>query len=80
MYFKGEYEPISLEYYLECAGYILSHINPNIVIHRLTGDPVKDELIAPEWATRKIDILNGVVKNLKRLGLKQGIYYEKNGD
>ena len=71
---------MSMEEYIDIVSKQIAVLDPKIVIHRLTGDPVKDELIAPEWATRKIDILNGVVKNLKRLGLKQGIYYEKNGD
>ena len=71
---------MSMEEYIDIVSKQIAVLDPNIVIHRLTGDPGKDELIAPEWATRKIDILNGVVKNLKRLCLKQGIYYEKNGD
>ena len=80
MYINKPWKLMSMEEYIDIVSKQIAVLDPNIVIHRLTGDPVKDELIAPEWATRKIDILNGVVKNLKRLGLKQGIYYEKNGD
>src|SRR5574344_634427 len=49
---------------------------PNIVVHRLTGDPKKEDLIAPLWATKKIDILNGVVKKLKQEKSYQGKYYQ----
>ncbi len=80
MYINKPWKLMSMEEYIDIVSKQIAVLDPKIVIHRLTGDPVKDELIAPEWATRKIDILNGVVKNLKRLGLKQGIYYEKNGD
>ena len=80
LYINNPWELISMDKYIEIVCKQIAILDPDIVIHRLTGDPVKDELIAPDWATRKIDILNGVVKFLKKNGLKQGIYYEKNGD
>src|SRR5574344_159148 len=54
----------------------LEILNPNIVVYRLTGDPKKEDLIAPLWATKKIDILNGVVKKLKQEKSYQGKYYQ----
>jgi radical SAM protein (TIGR01212 family) len=53
----------------------LEILNPNIVVHRLTGDPKKEELIAPVWSIKKIYILNGVIKNLKKNHSYQGKYY-----
>ena len=76
MYNKNEYEPISLEYYLDCLAYILPHISPDIVIHRISGDAPKDILIAPKWDLHKKWILNGLDKKLKEENLYQGIYYE----
>lgn len=75
MYFKGAYEPISLEYYLNCLTYIVTHISPNIVIHRISGDAPKDLLIAPEWNLHKKWVLNGFDKILKEQNLWQGKYY-----
>ena len=75
MYYNGTYTPISLEYYLECAGYILSHINPNIVIHRVSGDAPKDLLVAPDWNSHKKWIMNGLDKYLRENDLWQGKYY-----
>ena len=75
MYYNGTYTPISLEYYLECAGYILSHINPNIVIHRVSGDAPKDLLVAPDWNSHKKWIMNGLDKYLCENDLWQGKYY-----
>ena len=76
MYYNGTYTPISLEYYLECAGYILSHINPNIVIHRISGDAPKDLLVAPDWNSHKKWIMNGLDKYLRDNDLWQGKYYK----
>ena len=78
MYNKNQYEPISLEYYLDCLAYILSHISLDIVIHRISGDAPKDLLIAPKWDLHKKWILNGLDKKLKEENLYQGIYYKTN--
>ena len=76
MYFNGDYEPISLEYYLEALTYVITHISPNIIIHRISGDAPKDLLIAPDWNLHKKWVLNGFDKILKEKNLWQGKYYE----
>lgn len=75
MYFNGMYEPISLEYYLDCLTYVITHISPEVVIHRISGDAPKDLLIAPEWNLHKKWVLNGFDKILRENDLYQGIYY-----
>lgn len=75
MYFNGNYSPISLEYYLNMLTYIITHISPDIVIHRISGDAPKDLLIAPEWNLHKKWVLNGFDKILKEKNLFQGKYY-----
>lgn len=77
MYHKGIYVPISLDYYLNSVAYVLTHISPDIVIHRISGDAPKDLLIAPEWNCHKKWIINGLDKLLREKGLYQGMYYKK---
>lgn len=77
MYKNGKYEPISLESYLNTVAYTLTHISPNIIIHRISGDAPKDLLIAPEWNAHKKWILNGLDKLMKEQDLWQGKYYKK---
>ena len=74
----GSYVPITLEYYLECVSYILTHISPNIIIHRVSGDAPKDLLVAPTWNSHKKWIINGLDKLLRSQDLWQGMYYYKN--
>ena len=38
MYEKGEYIPLELDEYFEDLTYIITHLNPNIVIHRICAD------------------------------------------
>lgn len=75
MYKKGKYNPITLEYYLKCLTYIVTHINPNIIIHRISGDAPKNLLIAPDWNRHKKWVLNGFDKILRENDLFQGKYY-----
>jgi len=77
MYNKGIYTPITLEYYLDNLVYVLTHIKPDIIIHRISGDAPKDLLIAPKWNLHKKWILNGIDKSLRENNLYQGIYYKE---
>ena len=77
MYQSNKYIPISLDYYLKCLVYIITHINPNIIIHRITGDAPKDLLLAPSWNSHKKLVLNGLDKILKEKNLYQGQFYNQ---
>lgn len=76
MYFNGDYTPITLDYYLSALTFIITHISPDIVIHRISGDAPKDLLIAPEWNLHKKWVLNGFDKILREDDLWQGKYYK----
>ena len=77
MYKKGKYLTLSLDEYLGNAAYILTHISPNVIIHRISGDAPKNLLIAPEWNLHKKWIINGLNKLLETKDLYQGMEYEK---
>ena len=76
MYNNKHYEPISLDYYIETACYILTHISPDVIIHKISGDAPKDLLIAPSWNLHKKWIMNGIDKYLRDNNLYQGMYYK----
>ena len=77
LYNNGLYNPISLDYYLDSVVYILTHISPDIVIHRVSGDSPKDLLLAPEWNLHKKWILNGLDKLMREKDVWQGMYFNK---
>ena len=74
LYKEKRYVPISLETYLNELSFILTHVSPNLVIHRISGDAPKNILIAPEWNLHKKYILNGIQKIFKENDLWQGKY------
>ena len=73
---SGEYTCITQDKYVECVGKIISHLNPNIIIHRITADPPKDA-VAPLWTTHKKLVLNAITKYLAEQDLYQGQDYLK---
>lgn len=75
MYLNGDYTPITLDYYLNALTFVITHISPDIVIHRISGDAPKDLLIAPEWNLHKKWVLNGFDKILRENDLWQGKYF-----
>lgn len=76
LYENGTYVPVSLEDYLEQLVYIITHINPEIIVHRISGDAPKDLLVAPEWNLHKKKVLNGLDKILRERDLYQGCFYK----
>ena len=75
MYEAGEYEPPTLEEFVTGATYILTHINPETVVHRLTGDCPKDMLIAPLWNSDKHAVIAKITEKMEREGLRQGCFF-----
>lgn len=76
MFYNNLYTPISLEYYLDAVIYVLTHIKPNIIIHRISGDAPKNLLIAPSWNSHKKWVLNNIHKIMEEKNLYQGMYYK----
>ena len=68
--------PDPQEYY-ELLGACISHLRPDIVIHRLTGDGPKDLLIAPLWSSAKRSVLNDLHHLMKVRNTWQGRLYKE---
>ena len=75
MYERGEYAPIDMQTYISRAAYVLTHVNPEVVIHRLTGDCPRELLVAPEWNTEKNAVISGIVDYMEERGVRQGEFY-----
>lgn len=75
LYEQGKYVPLTLNEYLEYCTYVITHINPKIIIHRVSGDAPKNLLVAPDWNLHKKWIINGLDRLLNEKDLYQGMYY-----
>lgn len=71
-YKKTNFHLLTKEEYVKIVCNQIEELNEDIVIHRLTGDGAKDDLIAPDWTLKKVSVLNDIDKELKRRGTYQG--------
>ncbi len=62
--------------YIEILGEALCLTNPNIVIHRITGDAKREDIIEPLWSIKKWELLNEIHSYLKENNLYQGKYFK----
>ena len=63
-YFEHKFDVLSLEEYTDIIAECVKVIPENVVIHRLTGDGAKKDLIAPLWSANKKKVLNTINKRL----------------
>ena len=72
MYYENPFTLLTKDEYIKIVCEQLQYLNKNIVIHRLTGDPKEEDLIAPFWTIKKIDVLNGIDKYMAKNDIVQG--------
>ena len=64
-YEKGLFEVLSMEEYVQIVVECLAVLPERMVIHRLTGDGDKKQLIAPLWSADKKRVLNRLTKEIR---------------
>ena len=64
LYVSGEYTPMEIEHYIRLVADALELLPPDVVIARLTGDGMADDLLAPLWSRKKTTVINDIDKLL----------------
>ena len=77
VYREEPFHMLTLEEYVDIVTTQIEHLNPDVVIHRLSGDAPRDTLIAPEWTLKKFVVMNEIDKMLRKKDTRQGIYFNK---
>lgn len=71
-YEAGRVKPLELDAYIDILEQCLAVLPPKIVIHRLTGDGAKRDLIAPLWSADKKRVLNAIQTHFEQDEVIQG--------
>ena len=74
---KGKLKLMEKDEYVDLVVDQLEILPPHMVIHRLTGDAVREELIGPMWSLKKWEVLNAIDDRLKERNTYQGRLYKK---
>ena len=64
-YLAGKFSCLTLEEYGRCLQICLEKLPQRIVVHRITGDGAKRNLVAPQWSADKKRVLNYLNRALK---------------
>ena len=72
MYEKNPFPLLTKDEYIDIVCEELEYLDPKIVIMRITGDPLKEELVAPSWLLKKFCVLNDIDKEMKKRDIYQG--------
>ncbi len=75
-YRLGGFQTMEMEEYCETVADQLELLPPGTVIQRVTGDGLKEELIAPLWSLKKFVVMNTIDKELYRRNSWQGKKWE----
>ena len=72
LYQKENFHILTKEEYIDIVVEQLEYLRPEIVINRVTGDPVKEDLIEPAWLLKKFCVLNDIDKEMVKRDTYQG--------
>lgn len=72
----GTFVPLTLDEYTQRVLLFLSHLDPRIAVHRLAAVSARpDELIAPDWVGKRMDIYQHFLDTMKSESVYQGKLY-----
>ena len=72
LYEKEHFKMLTKEEYIDIVTDQLELLRPEIVIHRITGDPKVDDLVEPNWLVKKFCVLNDIDKEMAKRNTYQG--------
>ena len=72
LYEKEKFHVLTKEEYVDIVINQLELLRPEIVIHRITGDPDPKDLIEPHWLIKKFGVLNDIDKEMVKRDTYQG--------
>ena len=76
LFIKNNYHVLTIDEYIDIVISQLELLPEHIVIQRLTGDPIPSKLSFPLWSIKKINVLNGIDKEMVKRSTYQGRLYE----
>ena len=77
-YLNKPFPLLTRDEYIDIVISQLEVLRPEIVIQRLTSDPIKEDLIAPNWNNNKTQLLNDIDKEMVRRNTYQGKALQEN--
>jgi hypothetical protein len=76
-YNQDGFDILTRQEYVDITVKQLRKLNPEMIIHRLTGDPPRPLLIEPKWTLKKFVVTNEIDKLMRKNNYYQGDLYHE---
>jgi radical SAM protein (TIGR01212 family) len=77
-YLKQPFPLLEEDEYIQLAAELLAMLDPEIVVHRITGERDREIFIAPTWALNKLQVITRLKEYMKQNNLYQGCFHNHN--
>lgn len=75
-YLENPFYLPTLDEYTDLVVEQIARLRKDIIIHRLSADAKKEDLIAPLWTIKKMVVMDEIDKKMRSLNLYQGDHYK----
>ena len=79
IYKDNPFHVLTEEEYIDTVIKQLELLDEDVIICRITGDPVKEDIVEPKWLVKKFIVLNNIDKEMVKRDTYQGKYAKKEG-
>ncbi len=79
VYLNNKYRPIMENEAIEATMAVLEDLPRDVVVHRMTSDPHKEELVAPLWMLDRVGVRKRLEQAMKEADFRQGSAYKTQG-
>ena len=74
---KNMLELMEMDDYINLVCDQLEILPPEMIVHRLTGDGKREDMVGPMWSLKKWEVLNSIDDTMKSRNSYQGVKYNK---
>lgn len=78
LYAEGKISMLEMDEYVRLVVDFIERLHPATLIHRLTGDGPRSQLLAPLWSLKKWEVLNAIDAEFARRGSRQSSRFRGN--
>jgi len=79
LFYRGDFTCLEREEFIDLIVDFLELLPPKMIVHRLTGDPHRSELVAPRWAGEKMENLRLIEARMELRDTFQGARFQTPG-
>lgn len=72
LYARDPFKLYDMNEYVDAVVHMIERMNPKTVLHRITGETEKEQLVAPEWVRHKTSFFTAFERELEKRNTWQG--------